>query len=70
MKGEALSWFKWTSHNCPLSDWSTFTKALELRFGHSSYTNHQAKLFEIRQTSTVYDYQALYEKISNRVVSY
>lgn len=37
MKGEALSWYKWMYHNHQLVDWHSFTRALELRFGPSSY---------------------------------
>lgn len=48
MKGNALSWFKWMYQNHQLTDWHSFTRALELRFGPSSYDNYQVELFKLR----------------------
>ncbi|XP_019423050.1 PREDICTED: uncharacterized protein LOC109332520 [Lupinus angustifolius] len=67
MQGEALSWFKWMFHNSQLSDWHSFTRDLEIRFGPSSYTNHQAELFKLQQVGTVADYQQQFEKLCNRI---
>lgn len=67
MKGEALSWFKWMYNNGQLTSWSSFTHALELRFGPSSYDNYQAELFKLKQTGSVSDYQSNFEKLCNRV---
>nr|GEV99053.1 ankyrin repeat-containing protein [Tanacetum cinerariifolium] len=44
-----------------------FIRALETRFGPSTYENHQATLFKLRQTSTVALYQTEFERISNCV---
>jgi hypothetical protein len=68
MKGDALSWFKWMYQNNQLFDWISFTKALELRFGPSTYANHQAELFKLRQSGTVSEYQAQFERLGNRVI--
>jgi len=68
MKGDALSWFKWMHQNNQLFDWSSFAKALELRFGPSTYENFQAQLFKLRQYGTVTDYQTQFEKLGNRVI--
>src|SRR4051812_38593124 len=68
MKGEALAWFKWMHKNHELRDWFSFTRALELRFGPSTYTNHQAELFKLKQTHSVVEYQAQFEKLGNQVV--
>ncbi|RHN51749.1 putative succinate dehydrogenase (quinone) [Medicago truncatula] len=68
MKGDALCWFKWMYQNRQLFDWTTFTRALELRFGPSTYANHQAELFKLRQSGSVSEYQAQFEKLGNRVV--
>nr|KYP61158.1 hypothetical protein KK1_023583 [Cajanus cajan]KYP68329.1 hypothetical protein KK1_021950 [Cajanus cajan] len=67
MKGDALSWFKWMHFNHQLQDWESFTRSLELRFGPSSYENHQQMLFKLRQKGSVIDYQVEFERISNRV---
>ncbi|CAJ2679012.1 unnamed protein product [Trifolium pratense] len=68
MKGEALGWYKWMFQNNQLSDWNSFSRDLELRFGPSTYENHQAQLFKLRQHGSVAEYQAQFEKISNRVL--
>lgn len=68
MVGEALSWHKWMHTNHQLSTWDTIVRAMELRFGPSSYENHQATLFKLRQAKSVAAYQAEFKKILNRVV--
>ncbi|XP_058746775.1 uncharacterized protein LOC131619725 [Vicia villosa] len=67
MKDDALGWFKWMHQNSLLSDWVSFTKALELRFGPSSYENHQAELFKLKQEGSVVEYQTKFEKLGNQV---
>lgn len=47
--------------------WLTFSRSLQLRFGPSSYENHQASLFKLCQTTSVFVYQADFECISNYV---
>lgn len=66
-KGDALSWYKHLANNNLLGTWQQFTCALKLRFGPSTFENHQATLFKLRQTSTVTVYQTEFELISNRV---
>ncbi|KAL0395951.1 UNVERIFIED_CONTAM: hypothetical protein Scaly_0043500 [Sesamum calycinum] len=66
MKGEALSWFKWMFTNRQLSSWDAFARALKLRFGPSSFDNHQAVLFKLRQRGSVAEFQADFER--NHVV--
>jgi hypothetical protein len=39
-----------------------------LRFGPSTYENHQAQLFKLKQTGSVSEYQAIFEKLGNRVI--
>ncbi|KAE8702143.1 hypothetical protein F3Y22_tig00110500pilonHSYRG00129 [Hibiscus syriacus] len=50
MQGQALSWFMWMYNNRQLTTWDAFVRALEMRFGPSSYDNHRAALFKLRQT--------------------
>ncbi|GJY95054.1 hypothetical protein Tco_0511415 [Tanacetum coccineum] len=47
-QGEALSWYKGMHNNLLLGDWTSFTRAFELRFGSSSFENHQATLFKLK----------------------
>ncbi|KAL0412968.1 UNVERIFIED_CONTAM: hypothetical protein Sradi_1498500 [Sesamum radiatum] len=68
MAGEALSWFKWLYSNHQLTTWDVFVRALELRFGPSSFANHQAALFKLRQRGSVADFQSEFERLCNRVV--
>ncbi|KAK9073512.1 hypothetical protein SSX86_007836 [Deinandra increscens subsp. villosa] len=64
---DALSWYKHLATNDMLGTWAIFKSELEVRFGPSSYENHEATLFKLRQTSTVTEYQFEFENISNRV---
>ncbi|XP_058733853.1 uncharacterized protein LOC131605523 [Vicia villosa] len=68
MKGEALGWYKWMFQSNELTTWEAFSRALELRFGPSTYENHQAQLFKLRQHGSVTEYQASFEKLGNRVI--
>lgn len=65
--GDALSWYQNLSNNGLLGSWTAFKREVELRFGPSSFENHQATLFKLRQTSTVTEYQTEFERVSNRV---
>ncbi|XP_058741863.1 uncharacterized protein LOC131614269 [Vicia villosa] len=67
MKGDALGWFKWMFQNQLLTDWFSFKRALELRFGPSTYANHQAELFKLKQEGSVTQYQTQFEKLGNQV---
>ncbi|KAL4570350.1 hypothetical protein LXL04_026002 [Taraxacum kok-saghyz] len=64
LSGDALSWYKYIFNNDLLTTWDAFTKALETRFGPSSYDNHPA-LFKLRQTTTVTAYLTEFERLSN-----
>ncbi|GJW25283.1 ty3-gypsy retrotransposon protein [Tanacetum coccineum] len=55
-------------YNRLLTTWESFTRDLETRFGPSSYDNHQAALFKLRQTTTVSAYQTEFERLSNCVI--
>jgi len=68
MKGDALGWYKWMAANHQISTWETFQRALELRFGPSSFDNHQASLFKLTQKGSVTEFQQQFETLSNRVV--
>lgn len=56
--------------NGALSTWTDFTRALELRFGPSSFENHQQALFKLRQKASVTTYQRDFERLCNRVVGF
>lgn len=62
--GDALSWYQHQASNDLLGSWVSFKRSLELRFGPSTYENHE----ETQQTSSVAAYHTEFEKISNRVI--
>lgn len=68
MSGNVLNWSKWMHVNQQLTTWEVFLRALEQHFGPSSYENHQATLFKLRQLGSGVDYQAVFERISNRII--
>ena len=67
LQGPALVWFKWLHSNNLLTTWDAFIIALETRFGPSSYDNHEAALYKLKQTGSVLDFQQHFELVSNRV---
>ncbi|KAJ9553590.1 LOW QUALITY PROTEIN: hypothetical protein OSB04_017635 [Centaurea solstitialis] len=67
MEGQAAHWFQWMYQNRQLSSWNTLVRAIEVCFGPSVYTNHQATLFKLTQIGTVAEYQSEFERISNRI---
>lgn len=67
MSSDALGCFQWMHHNHLLITWTEFTRALEIRFGPSSFENHQQALFKLHQSSIVADYQKEFERLCNRV---
>jgi len=67
MTGDALGWFQWMFQNNLLSNYDSFTSALEVRFGPSAFENHQQALFKLKQIGTVVEYQKDFERLCNRV---
>ncbi|XP_022023391.1 uncharacterized protein LOC110923629 [Helianthus annuus] len=65
--GDALSWYQHQSNNNLLGSWTEFKRSVELRFGPSTFENHEATLFKLRQLSSVADYQTEFERLSNRI---
>ena len=53
MAGPARQWFHWLDSTDQLSHWDDFARKLELRCGPSSFVNHEAALFKLKQTTMV-----------------
>ncbi|KAL6548503.1 hypothetical protein OROGR_008924 [Orobanche gracilis] len=66
-RGSALSWYKWMFPNNQFGSWHMFIRDLSLRFGSSSYANHLATLFKLRQNGTVAAYIDEFQRIGNFV---
>ncbi|KAF3789175.1 hypothetical protein EJ110_NYTH09804 [Nymphaea thermarum] len=51
----------------PNPTWDLFKEELLLRFGDTTYVNHEIELRNLKQTSTVQDYQTKFERLSSMV---
>lgn len=51
-----------------LLSWQMFLHAIELRFAPSLYDDPKGALFKLCQTTTIKDYQAKFESLTNRIV--
>lgn len=67
MEGSAYTWYKWVMKNTLVQTWSEFINALMLRFGTSLYDDPKAALKDLKQISTVTEYQTQFELISTKV---
>ena len=66
LTGLALQWFHWLHNTNQLSTWEIFARDLEIRFGPSSFQNHEAALYKLRQITSVSAYMVDFESISTR----
>lgn len=67
MTGDALQWYHWLYCTQQLSTWEVFARQAELRFGPSTFVNHEAQLFKIKQKTTLAAYLSEFECLSTRV---
>lgn len=66
MEGEALVWFQDADEAGQFPTWDSFLQALQTRFG-PAYDDPMESLMKLRQSSTVGDYTAQFEALSNRL---
>ncbi|KAH7692188.1 hypothetical protein IHE45_01G048800 [Dioscorea alata] len=52
-----------------LSTWEVFVHQLELRLDLSSFINHKAQLYKLRQHSTITEYLSEFECLSTRITN-
>nr|XP_034919250.1 uncharacterized protein LOC118052388 [Populus alba] len=67
MEGKAITWYQELEETGILTSWEAFVKALQIRFGTSSYDDPMEALISIKQTTTVELYKTQFEMLSNRV---
>ncbi|KAH7676680.1 Acid proteases protein [Dioscorea alata] len=67
MGGTALHWFQWLQAKAQLSHWEDFARKIELRFGPSSFINHEASLLKLKQMTAIDAYLHEFECLSTRV---
>ncbi|KAH7692130.1 Retrotransposon gag domain-containing protein [Dioscorea alata] len=65
--GSARQWFQWLLATDHLTTWEDFVRKLELRFCPSSFFNHEASLFKLKQKTTVTAFLQDFECLSTRV---
>ncbi|KAF3792123.1 hypothetical protein EJ110_NYTH12211 [Nymphaea thermarum] len=65
--GEARRWYRWLKHNQPIMDWELFKEAWLLRFGESTYVDYDIELRNLKQTSSVQEYQSRFENLASMV---
>uniref|UniRef100_A0A7N2KR02 Uncharacterized protein n=1 Tax=Quercus lobata TaxID=97700 RepID=A0A7N2KR02_QUELO len=62
---EALIWFQDCERS--LDSWETFVRAIQVRFGPSSYDDPMENLTRLKQITTVAVYKSQFEMLSNRI---
>ncbi|KAF3772980.1 hypothetical protein EJ110_NYTH56431 [Nymphaea thermarum] len=67
LEKEAIEWYCFWEEHFPNATWDFFKEELLLRFGDTTYVNHEIELRNLKQTSTVQDYQTKFERLSNMV---
>lgn len=68
MAGAAHQWFQWLHSFDQLHHWEDFVWKLELCFCPSSFVNHEANLFKLKQTTTITAFLYEFECLSTRVI--
>ncbi|KAF3779453.1 hypothetical protein EJ110_NYTH41429 [Nymphaea thermarum] len=58
---------RWLKHKESVHDWEEFKEALLLRFGESAYVDYDIELRNLKQTSSVQEYQARFENLASMV---
>ncbi|XP_020963323.1 uncharacterized protein LOC110264971 [Arachis ipaensis] len=67
LSGSAYSWYRCVINNNIQYTWENFLDALLIRFGQNQFYDPKATLKELKQTSTVAEYQNQFEELSNQV---
>lgn len=67
MTGLALQWYQWMHTTLQFHLWDDFTRKIELHFGPSSFINHEAQLYKLKQQTTVAAYLHEFECLSNQI---
>lgn len=67
MTSAALQWYHWMHATNQLSTWEAFVRRAELRFRPSSFVNHEAQLYKLKQKTTVTAYLGEFETLSTLI---
>lgn len=66
-EGVAMVWYQDTVESRIFNNWESFCRALQVRFGPTAHDNPMEALTRLKQTSTVANYKAQFEALSNRL---
>nr|GMD54383.1 Ty3/gypsy retrotransposon protein [Ipomoea batatas] len=69
LEGDASERFRWMKQNRMLYGWHDFLEKVEQRFGTMQFEDPLADLAKLTQTGTMGDFQAIFEKLLNKVPS-
>ncbi|KAF3774859.1 hypothetical protein EJ110_NYTH52125 [Nymphaea thermarum] len=67
LEEDAMEWYCFWEEDFPNATWEVFKDELLLRFGDTTYVNHEIKLRNLKQTSIVQDYQTKFKRLSSMV---
>ena len=67
MEDETLIWFQDAEETGQFTSWEGFVRALHTRFGALAYDDLMEALTKLRQVSSVSNYKAQFEALSNRI---
>ncbi|RWW68757.1 hypothetical protein BHE74_00023688 [Ensete ventricosum] len=66
LEGDAIQWFNSFKHTHGGLSWQRFKEGLLDHFGPIDFNNIEEQLANIRQTSTIQEYQTRFERLSNQ----
>lgn len=67
LQGEAMVWYQDVMNSGIFTNWDSFCRALQVRFGLMTYYDPMEALTCLKQTSTVAAYETQFESLSNRL---
>lgn len=67
LDGAPSAWFQWMEKGGSITDWSSFLRALQQRFGTSIYDDPLGRISKLTQSGRVSDYRAEFEELMPRI---
>ncbi|XP_062088840.1 uncharacterized protein LOC133795407 [Humulus lupulus] len=67
LDGAPSTWFQWMEMGGSITDWDSFIKALQQRFGTSIYDDPLGRISKLTQTGRVSQYRAEFESLMPRI---
>ncbi|XP_062075982.1 uncharacterized protein LOC133780122 [Humulus lupulus] len=67
LEGTPSTWFQWMEKGGAITDWSSFLRALQQRFGTSIYDDPLGRISKLTQSGRVSEYRAEFEALMPRI---